>query len=193
MTTVGYGDFYPTSAEGKLIGAVTTIIGILVLALPITIIGTNFADEYAAEKNKQAARVAARVQSQSPGKQDRSLGNSIHPEVESSDSLDTSGEASNAVIVTSHQKIKVLSTELCDNIKAQPPKRQQAFILQEIDYITRQALDSQLTPSELDAFAVAVFNCITNSLSVRNEKAVRKALIKFLDICNDEIKPRFHN
>ena len=60
VTTVGYGDYYPTSMGGKLIGCVTTITGILVLALPITIIGTNFSEEYTREKAKQTKAVKDR-------------------------------------------------------------------------------------------------------------------------------------
>lgn len=45
-TTVGFGDLYPTTTAGKLVAAATMHVGILVLALPITIIGANFALEY---------------------------------------------------------------------------------------------------------------------------------------------------
>ncbi|DAZ97010.1 TPA: hypothetical protein N0F65_011925 [Lagenidium giganteum] len=42
MSTVGYGDDVPVTVPGKLVGSVTILTGMLVLALPITVIGTNF-------------------------------------------------------------------------------------------------------------------------------------------------------
>jgi voltage-gated potassium channel len=45
LTTVGYGDATPVTALGKLIGGLTMIIGLCVLALPVAIISTGFAQE----------------------------------------------------------------------------------------------------------------------------------------------------
>lgn len=42
MTTVGYGDVAPTTSTGKVLGVVLFYVGIIFLALPITILGTNF-------------------------------------------------------------------------------------------------------------------------------------------------------
>ncbi|KAL4140066.1 hypothetical protein PRNP1_015298 [Phytophthora ramorum] len=42
MSTVGYGDMTPVTWIGKAVGCCTILTGMLVLALPITVIGTNF-------------------------------------------------------------------------------------------------------------------------------------------------------
>lgn len=57
LTTVGYGDMYPYSAMGKTIGVLCMLVGLIMLALPLSIIGTNFIEErnIMVEENKRRA------------------------------------------------------------------------------------------------------------------------------------------
>jgi len=55
MSTVGYGDVYPKTGVGKLIGIICALCGILALALPITVIGSNFSSVFAEETAREEA------------------------------------------------------------------------------------------------------------------------------------------
>ena len=46
MSTVGYGDLYPTSVPGKLVGSVVVFLSMVFMALPMTIIVSKFSRAY---------------------------------------------------------------------------------------------------------------------------------------------------
>lgn len=50
LTTVGYGDIYPITGLGKILGSVIAIFGIGMFALPTGVLGAAFLEEIRAEK-----------------------------------------------------------------------------------------------------------------------------------------------
>mmetsp|Transcript_4585 Transcript_4585/g.15809 ORF Transcript_4585/g.15809 Transcript_4585/m.15809 type:complete len:517 (-) Transcript_4585:454-2004(-) len=62
MTTVGYGDMFPVTLAGKLIGVLAMLAGIVVIALPITLIGSNFVEVYRIQQEEEALKAAKQQQ-----------------------------------------------------------------------------------------------------------------------------------
>merc|ERR1719265_710629 len=56
MTTVGYGDALPSTDMGKLVCGISMVCGILVIALPVTMIGNQFAAAYGDLTNEVLAK-----------------------------------------------------------------------------------------------------------------------------------------
>ncbi len=53
LTTVGYGDIYPTSSAGKVITMFSSVMGIAVVALPASIITAGYMEELEEKKEKK--------------------------------------------------------------------------------------------------------------------------------------------
>lgn len=61
VTTVGYGDVVPVTTAGRIVGAVTMIAGLLMLALPAGIVATAFANIIARRNFVVTAGLVARM------------------------------------------------------------------------------------------------------------------------------------
>jgi hypothetical protein len=49
---LGYGDLVPQSPAGKVIAAATAVWGIMLIALPVAVVGSRFAQTYINEEKK---------------------------------------------------------------------------------------------------------------------------------------------
>ncbi len=56
ITTVGYGDVFPVTTVGRLIGVFNSLIGILMIALPTGVFGAAFVDELNNRRREKHAR-----------------------------------------------------------------------------------------------------------------------------------------
>lgn len=53
MTTVGFGDMYPRTDWGKLVGSITICMGLVTIAFPITMIGSAFQDVWSEYQHRR--------------------------------------------------------------------------------------------------------------------------------------------
>ena len=53
LTTVGYGDIYPTSELSRLISMISAILGVAIIAIPSGVITASYLDELREEKKKK--------------------------------------------------------------------------------------------------------------------------------------------
>ena len=51
MTTLGYGDLYPSTAAGRVVGSICCIFGIIAIAMPVTVVNNSFSSELGTYKS----------------------------------------------------------------------------------------------------------------------------------------------
>jgi hypothetical protein len=197
VTTIGYGDYYPTSAAGKMIAVMTFMVGILVVALPITIIGANFTDEYALVKEKKIHKQQELVLK----RRNSALGIASHSsprltptsavaanKVTPASAAKASASVAVAAPVSAHQDLLKAAVEtFCTCLKGPAFARQRVFVDAETRRIATEALSGHLTATALDTYAVATFSTIAPAFAacaLDVGKASRKSLLNIIEACN---------
>ena len=56
LTTVGYGDMYPITPLGKVLAAITAVIGIGIFVIPTGVISAGFMSEYQLDRDRRQAK-----------------------------------------------------------------------------------------------------------------------------------------
>lgn len=70
MTTVGFGDVYPKTGAGKVVGVFSMLMGILLIALPVAIVGRKFQEVYDVSEEERAAARRVEEEQQAQAAQD---------------------------------------------------------------------------------------------------------------------------
>jgi hypothetical protein len=115
MTTVGYGDKYPRTLLGKLVGAVCMLFGILLIALPTAIVGQKFQEVY--RRYHEAQRLQAKVEKA----RSNMLTNRFHKIAAKAKSSGMSSEMMSSHLRTS-SPLSALSPKLHPTPQGAPPR-----------------------------------------------------------------------
>lgn len=59
LTTVGYGDMYPVTTAGQIIGGLISIMGVVIIAVPAGIVASGFTEEVEERRQADVARRSA--------------------------------------------------------------------------------------------------------------------------------------
>lgn len=134
-TTVGYGDLYATTAGGRVFACACTFLGIVVIAMPVTVLGTHFSMEYEREYIDSASSQLSQKATEVPPSLSFGIENSF----------DLSGENEGSM-QTSHSFVSLARLSKTNNIPELSPQIQRA----EANIVRLEAMASELQRCILD-------------------------------------------
>jgi len=118
ITTVGYGDLYPCTPVGKVIGGLTILNGVIVLAMPIGVVGANFSNEYYKvldeKKRRQRLKQQLDTLAQVEEEQDAALSEE-HQDSVPADSTAENSMATELQRIDDAQKCLLIAAEVIDH------------------------------------------------------------------------------
>ncbi|XP_028997904.1 potassium voltage-gated channel subfamily S member 3b [Betta splendens] len=121
MTTVGYGDTCPVTLAGKLVATLCIVCGLLVVALPITIIFNKFSKYYQRNKAMEGQGITKpeRQDPELPYYNIRDLFETAYPFIGSLAFRNSTSSAGNNTDASSLPDIEVYDNSTCENSAAQ--------------------------------------------------------------------------
>jgi hypothetical protein len=147
ITTVGYGDAFPTTAMGKFVGTLTILCGIVVLAMPVGVIGSNFSNEYGARENEKKRRMKLQQQQEQEQKSQQEQDELAELELQGKAPMKEATAVADAVRSEMRQKILIEAEEMDNLWKEKFPEHVHVWLSRCLRQFTFEFIDSSLSQS----------------------------------------------
>lgn len=126
-TTVGYGDDYPTTTSGRFVGLFTFYLGLMLLALPLSIVGQSFSKFFPAWVESFTNMGRKDKENHSPKKSAWEADEPTTPTAMITDLVENSADVESSTMVTDLVDNSTMVTDLVDDYEAEEQRTQALF------------------------------------------------------------------